>query len=53
MFTCHLQKLLEIRHSYPHLQHSKYHRLANVKRFRIEGGDVIWGRDWDLTFPVS
>ncbi|WP_077921690.1 DUF2442 domain-containing protein [Spirosoma sp. 209] len=40
-----------LNHPYP--QHNKYRRLANFKRFRIERGNVVWGRDWDLIFPVS
>ncbi|HEV7351255.1 DUF2442 domain-containing protein [Telluribacter sp.] len=38
-------------HSHP--QHDKYRRLANFKQFRIERGNVVWGKDWDLIFPVS
>ena len=38
-------------HSHP--QHNKYRRLTNFNRFRIEGGNVVWGRDWDLIFPVA
>nr|WP_083940595.1 DUF2442 domain-containing protein [Rudanella lutea] len=40
-------------HNHPHPQHNKYRRLANFKRFRIERSNVVWGRDWDLIFPVS
>ena len=39
--------------NHPHPQHDKYRQLANFKRFRIERGNVVWGRDWDLIFPVS
>ena len=39
--------------NHPHPQHNKYRRLANFKRFRIERGNVVWGRDWDLIFPLA
>ena len=39
--------------NHPHPQHNKYCKLANFKRFKIERGNVVWGRDWDLIFPVS
>ena len=39
--------------NHPHPQHDKYRKLANFKRFKIERGNVVWGRDWDLIFPVS
>ncbi len=38
--------------NYPHPAHDKYRRLANVKRFRTKRGNVVWGRNWDLIFPV-
>jgi hypothetical protein len=40
-------------HSHPHPQHNKYRQLANFKRFRIERGNVVWGREWDLIFPIT
>ena len=36
--------------NHPHSQHNKYRRLCNVKRFHVEHGNVVWGRDWDLIF---
>lgn len=38
--------------NHPHPQHDKYRKLTNFKRFRIERGNIVWGRDWDLIFPV-
>jgi hypothetical protein len=32
---------------------TKYKNKANFKRFRIDSGNVVWGRDWDLIFPVD
>ena len=39
--------------NHPHPQHNKYRQLGHFKRFRIDRGNVVWGRDWDLIFPVS
>lgn len=32
---------------------SKYKNPANFQAFKIEDGNVVWGEDWDLVFPVS
>lgn len=39
--------------NHPHPQHNKYRQLSNFKRFRIERGNIVWGKDWDLIFPIS
>ena len=36
-----------------HPQYNKYRQLTNFKRFCIERGNVVWGRDWDLIFPIA
>ena len=37
-------------HSHP--QYNKYKTLKNFLRFKIENGNLVWGKDWDLIFPV-
>lgn len=37
-------------HSHP--QFNKYKKEANFKRFKIENGNIVWGKDWDMIFPV-
>jgi hypothetical protein len=37
-------------HSHP--QFNKYKNPENFKRFKIENGNVVWGKDWDMIFPV-
>ena len=39
--------------NHPHPQHDKYRIVSNFKRFKIERGNLVWGRDWDLIFPVE
>jgi hypothetical protein len=36
-----------------HPQFGKYNKETNFKKFRIENGNVVWGKDWDLIFPIN
>jgi hypothetical protein len=31
----------------------KYKDLRRFRHFRIENGNVVWGKDWDLIFPIA
>jgi hypothetical protein len=31
----------------------KYKAPRNFKSFKVDDGNIVWGRDWDLIFPVS
>jgi hypothetical protein len=31
----------------------KYRQLENFKKFKIDNGNVVWGKNWDLIFPVD
>jgi hypothetical protein len=35
-----------------HPQYNKYKELENFKKFKIEMGNIVWGKNWDLIFPV-
>ena len=35
---------------YPHPQYNKYLDVKNFKKFKIDGGNIIWGKNWDLIF---
>jgi hypothetical protein len=37
-------------HSHP--QYNKYKKPENFRKFSIENGNVVWGKDWDMIFPV-
>ena len=37
-------------HSHP--QYNKYKKVENFIRFKIENGNLVWGKNWDLIFPV-
>jgi hypothetical protein len=32
---------------------SKYRKTSNFKKFKIENGNIVWGKDWDLIFPID
>ena len=31
----------------------QYKDLKKFKKFKIDRGNIIWGRDWDLIFPLE
>jgi hypothetical protein len=33
--------------------YNKYRKPAIFKRFKIEDGNIVWGKNWDLIFPVE
>jgi hypothetical protein len=37
----------------PHPQYDKYKNGEAFKSFRIEQGNIVWGKDWDLIFPIA
>lgn len=37
-------------HSHP--QYNKYKKPDNFKKFRIVNGNIVWGKDWDMIFPI-
>jgi hypothetical protein len=37
-------------HSHP--QYNKYKNPENFKKFKVENGNIVWGKDWDMIFPV-
>ncbi len=38
---------------HPHPQYNKYLDPKKFKRFTIENGNVVWGKNWDLVFPIE
>lgn len=38
---------------HPHPQYNKYLDPKKFRRFTIENGNVVWGRNWDLIFPIE
>jgi len=38
--------------THDHPQYNKYKKPENFKKFNIENGNIAWGKDWDVIFPV-
>ena len=38
---------------HPHPQYNKYLDEKKMRRFSIENGNVVWGKNWDLIFPID
>jgi len=37
----------------PHPVHDKYKDIQLFKQFKIESGNIVWGENWDLIFPIT
>lgn len=38
---------------HPHPQYNKYLDSRKFRSFSIENGNIIWGKNWDLMFPIE
>ncbi len=38
---------------HPHPTFSKHLNVKEFKRFKIEDGNLVWGKNWDLIFSVD
>lgn len=38
---------------YPHPQYNKYLDERKFCRFKLEDGNIVWGKNWDLIFPIE
>ena len=38
---------------HPHPQYNKYLDENNFKKFKIDMGNIVWGNNWDLIFPIE
>lgn len=36
-----------------HVQYNKYKEPRNFKKFAIENGNLVWGKDWDMISPFT
>lgn len=39
--------------THPHPQYNRYIEPKYFKRFTIEHGNIVWGKNWDMVFPVE
>ena len=38
---------------HPHPQYNKYLDPKLFRTFVVDDGNVVWGEDWDLIFPIE
>ena len=38
---------------HPHPQYNKYLDPRKFSRFTIDNGNIVWGKNWDMIFPVE
>lgn len=38
---------------HPHPQYNKYLDPRKFCHFTIENGNIVWGKNWDLIFPIE
>lgn len=38
---------------HPHPQYNKYTRPAEFRKFTLEHGNIVWGKNWDMIFPIE
>ena len=38
---------------HPHPQYNKYLDQRKFSRFTIDNGNIVWGKNWDLIFPIE
>ena len=39
--------------SHPHPQYNKYLDENEFRKFTLDDGNIVWGEDWDLIFPLE
>ena len=38
---------------HPHPQYNKYLEPRKFRTFKLENGNIVWGKNWDLMFPIE
>ena len=38
---------------HPHPQYNKYLDEEEFRKFSLDDGNIVWGEDWDLVFPIE
>ncbi len=55
-FNDHTQQTIDVGDyiiNHPHPQYNKYLNPKKFATFKIENGNIVWGRDWDIVFPIE
>ena len=51
--TCQTINVGQFIRLHPHPQYNKYLDEAEFEKFTLDDGNIVWGEDWDLIFPVE
>ena len=38
---------------HPHPQYDKYLNEEEFLKYTLDDGNIVWGEDWDLVFPIE
>ena len=38
---------------HPHPQYNKYLDPKKFSRFTLDNGNIVWGKNWDMRFPIE
>lgn len=38
---------------HPHPEYNKYLDEKKFKKFKLDCGNIVWGNNWDLIFPID
>lgn len=55
-FSDHTEKTVDVGafiRKHPHPQYNSYLSERKFKTFKVELGNVVWGKNWDLIFPIE
>lgn len=56
LFNDHTRRKVDIGafiRKHPHPQYNKYLDERKFRQFKIEDGNIVWGKNWDLIFPIE
>lgn len=43
----------EFIHRHPYSQYNKYLDQLEFEKISLDDGNIVWGEDWDLIFPIE
>ena len=51
--TCNTNDVGTFIKNHPHPQYNSYLEEKKFKKFKIDCGNIVWGNNWDLIFPLE
>ena len=51
--TCRVVDIGSFIRRHPHPQYNKYLMPRHFGKFTLENGNIVWGKNWDLIFPIE